>query len=228
MRTVSPKTLVLENFALHKRSSVDLPARGLVLVQGENGHGKSSLVEAVSWAGWGKTIRGTPPWAVGQKAKCLASFVTHDGLDVSRSRVGHSTLTWSVPGHVAPKYESPTHAQEALEKEIGGWEVWRRSHVFSSVDAQQFGLATDGDRKRLLETMLGLDVFDGALKEARALLKDARNEEEAASRALRHRVSKATSTAMDSSCSHQIGWPRVSPRKWSASGVARGQARLAA
>jgi recombinational DNA repair ATPase RecF len=47
--------------------SVDLefPDRGLVLVTGPNGHGKSSLIESVAFGCWGETLRGRSPWVDG-------------------------------------------------------------------------------------------------------------------------------------------------------------------
>jgi DNA repair exonuclease SbcCD ATPase subunit len=61
-----------------------------------------------------------------------------------------------------------TKAQAVLDGRIGSWDVWRRSHVFSSADAAPFTCATDAERKRLLENLLSLDKFDTALEACRA------------------------------------------------------------
>lgn len=187
MTTLAIRALRLGHFQRHGATAVELPERGVVLVTGENGHGKSSLLEAVSWAGWGKTMRGTPPWYVGQKVPCSAAFETFSGLEVERSRssaAGRTTVGWGRVGEGRTKYESPKQAQEALEAEVGTWEVWRRSHVFTGVDAMQFGAATDSDRKRLLEQMCGLGAFDAALTLCRADLAVARKDLDAANRSV--------------------------------------------
>jgi DNA repair exonuclease SbcCD ATPase subunit len=72
-----------------------------------------------------------------------------------------------------PRFESKTQAQNALDALIGPYDVWRRSSTFSSQDAAHFSLATDSERKRLLETILGLDIFDTALEECRIDLRKA-------------------------------------------------------
>ena len=51
----------LTGFMSHDDTAVALPDRGLVVLTGDNGAGKSSLIEAVAVALWGKTLRGTDP-----------------------------------------------------------------------------------------------------------------------------------------------------------------------
>jgi DNA repair exonuclease SbcCD ATPase subunit len=156
----------LRGFTRHKETAIELPSRGVVLVTGDNGAGKSSLVEGVSWCLWGKTLRGAVPWQTG--AVCGARVLT-DQLDIQRERRGAKTdLLWARAGTDAALFESATKAQATLEGEVGTWDVWRRSHAFSSADASHFTLATDAERKRLLEAILGLDRFDPALDACRA------------------------------------------------------------
>jgi len=156
----------LRGFMSHAETTVTLPDRGVVLVSGGNGSGKSTFAEAVSWALWGRTIRGSVPWR-GDEG-CEAAVVLGDGLTVARERrKGKAYLAWQRGDAAAPTYESATRAQEALEYEIGTQDQWRRSHVFSSADAAHFSAATDAERKRLLEGLLGLAVFDPALERCR-------------------------------------------------------------
>jgi DNA repair exonuclease SbcCD ATPase subunit len=185
------RELRLIKFMAHEDTGLAFPPSGLVVVTGENGQGKSSLVEAVAMALWGKTLRGTPPWAEDTGlVRCIA-----DGIEATRTKGKTIKVDWAVRddgshfgnaldslvrlGGTDPvdddtrpaAYESTTHAQKALEKLIGPFDIWRRSSAFSSSDAAHFSLATDGERKRLLETILGLDTFDPALERCRADLK---------------------------------------------------------
>lgn len=166
--------LDLKNFQTHKDTSLTFPDRGVVLVTGSNGSGKSSLVEAFSYALWGKTLRGSNPWA----GKNGLAAVELAGLSAQRDRKAERvSLSWSRDGKEPEEYETAGKAQDALERVVGSWEAWRRTRVFSSADAAHFSLATDGERKRLLEQMLGIDRFDGALTACRADLQRARVEE---------------------------------------------------
>lgn len=172
------KEMVLEGFTKHRKTRLVFPDKGLVLVTGKNGSGKSSIAEAPSVAFWGETLRGANPWGAAQGQVTVIT----DKVTATRTRKGTRTaLQWSLPDEEAVEYETTTKGQEALEKIVGSFELWQRSRVFSSQDAAHFTMATDAERKRLLESLLGLDRFDSALEEAKADLKAAAATEAAAS-----------------------------------------------
>jgi DNA repair exonuclease SbcCD ATPase subunit len=165
------ETIEIENLMSHAGTIVELPDSGIVLVTGSNGSGKSTLIEAVSVAAFGKTLRGTDPWVDGKEG--VAAIAT-DTLTVSRrhSAKGRTTLRWTdLDDMEAKEFESTTKAAEELEAHLGTLEVWKRSHVFSSQDMSSFTTATDAERKRLLESVLGIDKFDDALAKVRAEMK---------------------------------------------------------
>lgn len=176
------ETVDLEHFMSYgTTSTVNLPGKGVVLVTGPNGSGKSSLIEALAVAGWGKTLRGTSPWQDGQAGKVA---LCTDDLVVERTHSvkGTSKLRWSYQNQPVVQYETTTKAQAALERVLGSFESWRRTCVFSAQDAAHFTLATDGERKRLLEQLLGLERFDVALEACRRDLKEANLAESTARR----------------------------------------------
>lgn len=158
------RAIEVANFMRHSRTELLLPECGVVAVTGENGAGKSTIVEAVAWAGWGKTIRGTPPWHKEGKLTCAAALRLAAGIDVTRTRKGTKTdVSWNA----SSAFDTAGKGQEALGNLVGDYDVWRRTHVFSSADATHFTLATDGERKRLIESFLGCDRFDPGLKKCR-------------------------------------------------------------
>jgi DNA repair exonuclease SbcCD ATPase subunit len=148
----------LQNFTKHADTHLKFPAKGVVLVSGPNGGGKSSIVEGVSWAPWGETLRGTRPTEEG-----LASVITDKGTITRERRGGKALVDWKGEARA----DTATKAQEGLDAALGTFEVWRRTHVFSSTDAAHFTLATDKERKLFLESMLGLGRFDSALEACR-------------------------------------------------------------
>lgn len=167
--------VTLRNVLRHKDTTLELPSSGVVSLTGPNGHGKSSLVEAVSVALWGETLRGTSPWS-GPDAHVYARVRVGDTtLHVTRTvKKGKAmALSFHEDGKQPVAYETATKAQQALELHVGEHAVWRRASVFSSSDADGFSSASDGERKRMLESVLGVDRFDPALKACRADLQKA-------------------------------------------------------
>lgn len=172
------RKIKLERFTVYDSLDLDLPDSGLIAITGPNGSGKSSVVEAVSTALFGRTLRGPEPWVDGVAG--TVSVTTPD-LEITRSTTpkGTKKLAWARGGKEAP-HDTATKAQEALSQYIGDHETWRRTHTFSSADAAHFTRATDAERKRLLERLLGLDVFDRAFEAVSKDLAKARSDRDRA------------------------------------------------
>jgi DNA repair exonuclease SbcCD ATPase subunit len=161
-------TLRLECFTTHKLTELTFPSSGVVLVTGENGSGKSSILEAVSVALWGKTLRGTLPTG-SVELSCNGG-----ALRVKRKRdKNRVALSYESSNKDRVDHDTTSKGQADLEKLVGSWEVWRRTAVFSSSDEAHFSLASDSERKRMLEYLLGLQRFDVALEGVKSDLKTA-------------------------------------------------------
>lgn len=161
------RRLILENVMSHAATDLTVPPTGVVLVTGDNGSGKSSLVEGVSLALWGKSVRGGHLWA-GETGAVEAHFAAPDigvrrALVKSKVRLTHGALG-ATPW---PKHDTATKAQLVLDALVPSFDLWRRTAVFCSADVSTFTSATDGERKRLMETILGLERFDRAADIAR-------------------------------------------------------------
>ncbi len=160
------RSLRFSGFMCHHDTFVEFPERGLVLVVGPNGAGKSALVEGVASALWGSSVRGTSPWPVGGgSVEVVTELVT---AKRSRSEAGRTTLSWSCNGQPSPAYETTTKAQEALEALVGPFDLWRRSLVLVSGEGAHFTGAADLERKRFLESVLGLERIDQGYRLAAA------------------------------------------------------------
>lgn len=179
----------MQQFTSHADTTLELPEKGLVVITGPNGAGKSSFVEAVPTAAWGKTLRGTDPWRSGVPGRVTVR--TDRGVVGRRvTKGGAKTAEWLAAGAapavvtaggpvvagaagaaVAPpteRFDTTTKTQAAITAALGELEAWRRTHVFSSADADNFTLASDAERKELLETLLHLEFFDRAYDKCRA------------------------------------------------------------
>lgn len=170
----------MKGFASHKYTRLKFPAKGLVLVSGANGAGKSSMIDAVSVAGWGRSLRGKGR-GVSLWSDSKAGVVSIKTSDVSIARSATGKLSWSYndPAKDVVKYESKTKSLEALHRLIGDQVSWSRTNVFSSHDASTFSTAPDSERKRLIETLRGIDTFDAASDRCRKDLKAALAKEQA-------------------------------------------------
>jgi len=148
-------------------ASVSFPDSGIVLVQGPNGSGKSSLIEAVSMACYGKGVRAKSAWNAQNETPELRIMLAElPGDSIHRYGPGGPRVKLSSTRHLL-NYESTTHAQDALNKLLPlTWRQWRKSCVLSSSDSGAFTLASDADRKRVIEDIIGMSELDKAHKKA--------------------------------------------------------------
>lgn len=155
------ESIDLIGFMVHDEAFLEIPRAGTVLITGTNGTGKSSFAEGVAWVLWGKMLRGTKPWR--PKQLCMGTIRT-DRVLVTRKRTagGRISLEWSYHDSAAEDYDTPTKAQEALDEVVGTFDTWRKTHVLTSADASSFTEAGDAQRKRLLESLLGIESLDAA------------------------------------------------------------------
>lgn len=161
-----PRRAVLTGFFGLPTTEVVYPESGVLTVTGKNGRGKTArYLEAIAWAGWGETVRGTPP------GECSVRLET-DKLSITRTLKKSQKLSWNYLDQPAMAFETPTKANAALEQEIGPFYSWVRSSVFSSSDATLFSSGNDKDRKKLLEKLIGVVVFDDALSLVKGHVED--------------------------------------------------------
>jgi DNA repair exonuclease SbcCD ATPase subunit len=162
----------MHGYMEHANTVIKLPKRGVVLVHGENGAGKSSaFTESIATAVFGETLRETPPWPEGGGSVRVVT----DRFEATREKKGSGSpkLTWKLLGEAATVYDTPTKAKLELRSVAGDYNVWKRTALFTSADACHFSLATDAERKRLVEAIRGIDGFDAAAKACREELKQA-------------------------------------------------------
>lgn len=160
------RSLTLNGFMRHTGTDLRLPDKGVVLVTGVNGGGKSSLLESVAFAVFGKTLRGTQPWPeTGGSLRVMTDTVD---ITCTKKGSGSAKVAWHAHDGNSVNYDTPTKARAALATMVGAFDTWRRTSVFSASDAAHYSLATDSERKLLIERLLGHDRFDEALKACRA------------------------------------------------------------
>lgn len=181
--------LELRNFLSIKQVKLNLDDMGLVLLEGENkdnpgldnnGSGKSSLIEGVVYALFGRTVRGLKADAVvhaDAKKDCLVSLkVVDDNGDeyvIERNRKSRTNKNQSFlflnGSDITPKSEAEVNA--VIERIIGmDYATFCASTLYS---AQSFPVtsATDSQLKALFESMLNLEIWSDAHDSVKASMR---------------------------------------------------------
>lgn len=143
-------SIALQDYGPHKSLTLRLPKTGVTLITGDNGAGKSTIIEAVPHAYWGSTLRGS----FMHNSKSYVEVVG----PVTVSRTGGA----EVRINLGQPYDTKTKAQEYLNKIIPVENIWRMGHVLTSDDVLRFSVLTDGERKVWLEAILGFGLVEEA------------------------------------------------------------------
>ena len=176
----------IQNFLSIGNIDLSLSGRGLVLVSGvnrdvvsgdSNGAGKSSLLEAVVWVLYGRTLRDIPADAVVNRFAEAGTLVqldfTVDGksYQVRRARK-HSQYNnglFLFCGSDDLTLGTVKQTQERLESILGmDFTTFTSSVVFGQGYASVFTTMRDADRKEVLEKILELHVFSQCFEVVKA------------------------------------------------------------
>lgn len=173
--------LALGDVAFH------LAERGLTLIQGvnrtnpsakSNGAGKSSLVDAVSWALFGRTARGVTGDAVIRHGATKATvhlilqISDTETLHIHRARAagkGSLTITLMAPGGSKDlTLGTEKLTQEVLERIIGSsYEVFRAAVYLGQEQMPDLPAMTDKQLKELIEEAAGVAIIERAFEVAK-------------------------------------------------------------
>lgn len=171
------KHLSIQNFLSIKNIELDLSNRGLMLLQGRNldndslnnnGAGKSSIIEALIYVLYGRTIRGLKGDTVvhkipGKNMKICLELVddNKDTYQIVRHRL-HSvnknkSLLFKNGKDITPLSESEfnDHIVNLVQADF----LTFTSSVLYSAESFKFTSATDAEIKKTFDIMLGLDVY---------------------------------------------------------------------
>ncbi|KAL8393990.1 hypothetical protein RB595_002103 [Gaeumannomyces hyphopodioides] len=180
-----PQTLVIKNFlgvqgVLTVDFKRDLP-RGLIFLVGENGSGKSTIVEAMVWCQFGRCIRSglgandVINDTVGRD--CSVSLTFSNGYTISRYRKDKSfknDVVVSLHGEPLRQMEHPDArtTQAALEELLGiDYDTYVRSIVLGHESAASFLNSTPTQRRDIIEQSLGLSTLTRCAQMSRLILR---------------------------------------------------------
>lgn len=181
--------ITIENFfSFVGETTIPLVDEGLVLLSGENGAGKSSVLEAIVWGLWGKTVRGYSGDAVINKnsTSCFVSvhFTDQNGINYGVYRYrGHPLHKNSLylyqlnPERIDISEGTSTLTQEKVTTLLGiGFDTFIRGPMMPQGTFKRFSQMTDAEQKAVLEEALQLDMLSRAYQVTKQRLGDAERE----------------------------------------------------
>jgi len=166
--------------AYRKRQVLQLKDRGLCIILGRNGSGKTTIYDAVTWALYGETVTGEKTEEVihvgTDQAKTELFFSDVDSaLDYRvlriRTRTGGRLRLWQADAdgsEVELTEAGMPQTQERIERIIGLDSLaFRTCILFGQGDSKRFAsdATTDAERKRIFRSALRLEVCEAARKE---------------------------------------------------------------
>lgn len=180
-----PLHLYMRNFMCYREQALDLRGVQLACLTGDNGHGKSSILDAITWSLWGYS-------RVGARRDDELIHIGQDEMQVeyefrlgdliyrvirkrSKSKRGYSSLElqgWDTQEARFRPLTEPTIAQtqNAIINLLRmDYDTFVNSAFLLQGRADEFTVKRPGERKRVLGNVLGLDIYteyEQAAKEA--------------------------------------------------------------
>lgn len=184
----------IQNFLSIQDIELSLNNRGLVLLNGRNldnnslnnnGAGKSSILEAIVYALYGRTLRGLKGDAVvhrlvGKDTQVILDITDDDGTPYRIARYRKhaanksKSLLYRCGMDITPKSEADfeRYITNLLQADYSTF----TASLLYSAESFKFSTATDSEIKKTFDTMLGLNVLSKALELTRSQLKDTTKE----------------------------------------------------
>jgi len=184
-----PYKLSLTNFMPYRQAELDFAGIHVACLSGENGAGKSSLLDAITWALWGKTARSRrDDDLIRQGADEMAvdfAFRLGDNLyRVIRQRRGgkrgSTLLEFQIQDDGRWRSLSESSIRATEEKIVRilhlDYDTFVNSAFLRQGRADEFTVKTPAERKRVLSDILGLDVWQEYEERAKNRLVQVQNE----------------------------------------------------
>ena len=178
-----PINLKLSNFTSYGQSppELDFTKFKLAAISGQNGAGKSSLLDAISWCIWGTSRAGDSADSLirlgADQMNVEFSFDLDDHTyTIKRQRSkksgGHTALEFWSSSHNLTEGTIKATQQKIIDSLHLTYETFSNSSFLRQGNADEFTNKGPTDRKRILADILGLDHYDKLEEKAKERSKD--------------------------------------------------------
>jgi exonuclease SbcC len=181
-----PQKLRLKNFLSYQQLALDFSGLHVACICGANGAGKSSLLEAISWALWGTSRAASEDDVIHVGSKeTQVDFTFIAGGEVyrvirTRSRNSSTSLEFQVQSE--GKFKSLTErkvrsTQQTIISHLKmDYETFVNSAYLRQGRADEFMLKRPSDRKQILADMLTLSQYDELAERAKDIARTSKAE----------------------------------------------------
>lgn len=176
-----PRRLTLSNFLSYRQASLDFSGLHTACICGSNGAGKSSLLEAMTWALWGESRASSADDVIRSGAtEAQVDFSFSSGGQTYRvirgRKRGHSTLefqVWAQERWQPLTQRAIKDTQEVINRELKlDYSTFIHSAYLRQGRADEFMLKTPSKRKEVLASLLQLDHYDELAEQAKKRAND--------------------------------------------------------
>ncbi len=186
-----PEHLRLTNFLSHRKTELDLRGLHLAVLVGDNGAGKSAILDAITWAVWGKARTASDDHLITHgetitSVEYVFRMPYQDGSERrfrilrQRKRTGRGSATLLDFQEESNGAWSPLNAgsiratQAAIIKQLRlEYDTFINSAYLRQGHADEFTSRRPAERKRLLADILGLEQWDRYLERTKMRLSEA-------------------------------------------------------
>lgn len=170
-----PRTLALQNFMCYREGlpPLDLNGISIACLAGENGAGKSALLDAMTWALWGESRLKSDDdlVALGAVEMVVDLEFSLDNQDyrvirrrIRGKRAGQSQLDFQVRGETGWRSLAPGGVRETQQLIIRtlrmDYEIFANSAYLRQGRADEFTRKEPSKRKQVLADILGLNAYE--------------------------------------------------------------------
>ena len=198
--------LELQNYRKFRKAAIEFPD-GVIGVIGPNGTGKSTLIEAISWALYGNDAQRTRKedvrWIGAQPTEECSVTLEFD-LEDDRYRVRRQMRGSSLSMKVSLEINGQLHADgdravnQAISERLGmDYRAFFISVFARQKDLDALSVLPPRERRQLILRMLDIDVLDRIITSVRSDRKDLESQVKAISRILIDEEGRDRSTQID-------------------------------
>jgi DNA repair protein SbcC/Rad50 len=181
-----PHQLKLKNFFSYRSATLDFRGLHVACICGENGAGKSSLLEAIAWSIWGKSRAASEDDTIHSGEKEVQvdfTFAIQEQVyRVIRRRVRGQSSSLEFQIETPSGFRSLTGKGLRATQQILldylklDYETFINSAYLRQGGADEFALRSPAERKQILADLLKLDRYDELSERAKDLSKQAQGQ----------------------------------------------------